>query len=262
MRSCFLLTLLTALPAAAQFSSDLKSRTVAEFEEYLRTAEATLEQRAKGARAFLLADEQQGGRESLRKGSVDVRALTGGSGKSVTDGVIHDWVGSMFLPGATVERVLAVLQDFDRYKEIYAPEVIDSKALGRDGDAHKLYLRLRKKKVLTVILNTEYRVRYSQLGPAKWEGRSQSTKITEVSDAGTDKEKELPPGTGHGFLWRINAYWRFEQTKDGVFAECQAISLTRDVPTGLGWIVRPIIRDLPKESLISTMEATRKRVAR
>lgn len=40
--------------------------------------------------------------------------------------------------------------------------------------------------------------------------------------------------------------------------ECRAISLTRDVPFGLGWAIEPIIQKLPKESLINTLEATRR----
>jgi hypothetical protein len=44
--------------------------------------------------------------------------------------------------------------------------------------------------------------------------------------------------------------------------ECEAVSLTRDVPTGLGWLVRPIIRDLPKESLESTLSETREALSK
>jgi hypothetical protein len=33
--------------------------------------------------------------------------------------------------------------------------------------------------------------------------------------------------------------------------------LTRDIPTGLGWLIEPIIRNLPKQSLESTLRAMR-----
>jgi hypothetical protein len=39
--------------------------------------------------------------------------------------------------------------------------------------------------------------------------------------------------------------------------ESEAISLTRDVPGGLAWVVEPIIRVLPRESLANTLRATR-----
>lgn len=49
----------------------------------------------------------------------------------------------------------------------------------------------------------------------------------------------------------------FQEREGGVCVECRAISLTRDVPLGLGWIIEPIIQKLPQESLINTLEDTR-----
>jgi hypothetical protein len=87
--------------------------------------------------------------------------------------------------------------------------------------------------------------------------RSYTTRIAEVENAGSHKERVLPPDTGHGFLWRLFSYWRFEERDGGVYIECRGISLTRDVPFGLGWAIEPIIQKLPQESLIKTLEATR-----
>ena len=53
---------------------------------------------------------------------------------------------------------------------------------------------------------------------------------------------------------------RREEGEGGAYVECRAISLTRDVPTGLGWIIAPIIQKLPGESLIHTLEATRQAI--
>jgi hypothetical protein len=64
-------------------------------------------------------------------------------------------------------------------------------------------------------------------------------------------------GKDHGFLWRLYSYWRFEERDNGVYVECQAISLTRNIPTGLGWLIEPIIRNLPRESLANTLTATK-----
>ena len=65
-----------------------------------------------------------------------------------------------------------------------------------------------------------------------------------------------------GFLWRMNAYWRLEEADGGVFAECVSVTLSRGVPTGLGWLINPFIRDMPRESLEATLESTRGAVAR
>ena len=41
----------------------------------------------------------------------------------------------------------------------------------------------------------------------------------------------------------------------GVYLECRAISLTRAVPRGLGWLIEPIIRNLPRD-LFAAFRAT------
>ena len=56
---------------------------------------------------------------------------------------------------------------------------------------------------------------------------------------------------------RLDSYWRFQEKDGGVYVECRAISLTRDVPKGLGWIIEPIVRQLPGQSLTNTLTATR-----
>lgn len=98
---------------------------------------------------------------------------------------------------------------------------------------------------------------YQSLDRQRWTCRSRTTRIAEVHEAGKPKEKVLPPDTGYGFLWRLYSYWRFQECDAGVYLECRAISLTRDVPSGLGWAINPIINKLSKESLANTLVATR-----
>ena len=166
-------------------------------------------------------------------------------------------MGCAFIPGATLAQTLAQVQNYDRHKDIYKPEVIDSRLISHSGNDYKIYLRLLKKKVITVVLNTEHSVRYFPISPTRARSYSYTTRISEVENAGKADEREQPPGTGHGFLWRLDSFWRFEERDGGVYIECQAVSLTRDVPAGLGWLIEPIIRNLPRESLASTLKATR-----
>jgi hypothetical protein len=58
-------------------------------------------------------------------------------------------------------------------------------------------------------------------------------------------------------MWRLNSYWRFQQRDGGVYVQLEAISLTRDIPTGLGWLITPFITSIPKESLAFTLTRTR-----
>ena len=46
----------------------------------------------------------------------------------------------------------------------------------------------------------------------------------------------------------------------GVYVQSEVVSLTRDIPAGLAWLIGPFVTSIPKESLAFTMEATRKAV--
>lgn len=135
--------------------------------------------------------------------------------------------------------------------------MVESKLLDSDADTIRGYQRLLKKKVLTAVLNTEHEARYRQISEQRWVGRSHSTKIAEVKNAGEPGEKQLPMGHDSGFLWRLNVYWSIEEAEGGAFVECLTISLSRQIPFGLGWVVKPFVMSLPRESLEGTLEATR-----
>ena len=132
-----------------------------------------------------------------------------------------------------------------------------SRLISREGNDFKIYYRLRKRKVITVTLNTYHDVHYFPIDSTRWYSRSYSTRIAEVADADTPNEHEKPVGQDGGFLWRINSYWKFEEKDGGVYVECESISLTRDIPTGLGWLITPFVTSIPKESLEMTMGSTR-----
>ena len=177
---------------------------------------------------------------------------------AVPDGLIHDWIGAARIPGATVANTLALLQDYERHKDVYAPDVADSRLVRRSDDAFQIYLRLRKKKVVTVVLDTDHDVQYEAISPSRWCCSSRTTRIAEVKHPGKGNEHVEEPDTGYGYLWRLASYWRLEEYDGGVLIECRAISLTRDIPKALAWIIEPIVMKLPRESLIATLEATRR----
>jgi hypothetical protein len=170
----------------------------------------------------------------------------------VLDGaIIHDWRAAVLAPRAGMDKLIGVLQSYDDYPRHYAPQVTAAKVYGQKGNLWRVFLRLHKKKILTANLNTDYEIEYRPLGPSRWGILSHSTKVAEVDD-----RRELPVGQGHGFLWRLNAYWLLEQRGDGIYIECRAISMSRDVPAALRWVVKPMLTSVPRESLQETLEAT------
>ncbi len=249
-----LIVLCLGQPVQAQGITKLSPETVAEFDAYIKDGERILQKRLDGEDAFLYADEVPEREIGLRRGEILISQLP--KTPDIKGGLLHVWEGSMFVPGATGPEVLAVLQDYDHHQEWY-PEPIESKLLSQDGDVYRGYLKLRRKKVITVVLSTEHEAEYSQVSDGRWYGRSYSTKIAEVENPGEANEKELPVGEDHGFLWRLYAYWFIEETEDGVFVESVSVSLSRQIPFGLGWVVKPFVTSLPRESLEGMLQATR-----
>lgn len=235
----------------------LNTETLKGFESYVREAEAAMEEALSSEGTFLWSDADPDRADLVRSGDIVAQFWAGGGPAKVSSGLVHDWIGAVFIPAVTVEATLALVQDYDHHQDIYRPEVLISKLMRRRGNDFEIYLRLLKKKILTVVLDTDHDVQYRCLDPTRWLCRSYTTRIAEVEDAGTPKEQVFSADTGYGFLWRLYSYWRFQERGGGVFVECRAMSLTRDVPLGLGWIIEPIIQKLPRESLIHTLECTR-----
>ncbi len=231
-----------------------------DFKRYIEEVEADFQSRVDGRRPFLWVDDDGARETAVRRQGIVVEASSGRGSKSVRKGLIHDWTAAAFIPEATVTQVVEVVTDYDNHTETYKPEVTDSKLLERDGANYHVFLRLKKKKVLTAVLHTEHRAEYKPLDALRWLGLSRSTRIQEVKGAGSPRESLKPLGMDNGFLWKLNVYWRFAQVSGGAIAECRAVSLTRDVPFGLGWVIRPIVQSLPRESLENTLRATRRAV--
>jgi hypothetical protein len=193
--------------------------------------------------------------ERLRTADASVAVSTPGA-------MIHHWLGTIFIPSVTLQQVLAVVQDYDEHSDYYAPEVAQSRTVEHKGADFRISYRLRKKKILTIVLNAEFDVHHHVLGPGREYTNSLSTRIAQVENAGESRERELPPGKDGGFLWRLNSYWRYFDSGHGVYVQCEAISLTRDIPTGFAWLIEPMVESVPKESLEFTLQSTRAAVLR
>lgn len=237
---------------------NLKRETLLAFTNYVGEAEAAMERTLHGDGPFLWCDDGAQRARQVREGRTIAQFWSGKRPVKVPDGLVHDWIGATCVPGTTIEKVLALIQDYDNHKNIYGPEVMDSKLIGHTDGDFQIYMRLLKKKIITVVLDTDHDVHYASVDSTRWYCRSYTTRIAEVEDAGKATEKVRPPDTGYGFLWRLYSYWRFQERDNSVYIECRAISLTRDVPKGLGWVLEPIIEKLPRESLKNTLEATRR----
>jgi len=250
--------------------AELTPKTVEAFARYVQLTEARINGEVSQTDKFLYVDGLPPARRTqvlaaLQRGDVFMERLQtlDASGQKIEapEAIIHHWLGVVFVPGVSLRETIALVQEYNRHQDIYKPEVARSRLLTHQGNDFTIYYRLRKKKVITVTLNTNHEVHYFPVDSTRWYSRSYSTRIAEVENAGTANEREKPIGHDSGFLWRINSYWKFEQKDGGVYIECESVSLTRDIPTGLGWLIKPFVTSIPKESLEMTMGSTRAALA-
>jgi hypothetical protein len=200
---------------------------------------------------------------ALKNGGVELRRITkdaAGNNPDIPGGMIHDWEGIIFIPGVKVDEVLRILEDYNHQATYYAPDVERARIESRNGNDFHIFLRFRRHKVVTVVLDTEHAVTYFRDSQVRAHSRSSATRIAQVEDPGGPKEKEKTPGEDDGFLWRMETWWRLEERDGGVYVQNQVVTLTRDIPTGLGWLIEPFITKIPRETLDFTLQATRKAV--
>ena len=239
----------TTGPAFSQ--QRLKPETLAGFNDFIERAEESMSKRQSDGAVFLWLAEDPSRLEHAEAGDLIIERLDDDA--DLDSGMIHNWIGGMFVPGVSIDDILAVFLDYEKYPDMY-PGVVESRLLESDGNSNTLYQRLRRD---DLVLDTWHDAGYRILDEGRAETWSRSTEVREVLKPGEADEQLLPDGEGHGYMWRIHVYWRLEQREDGVFAECHSISMSREIPFLLRWIVGPFARRIPRQGLERSLEATR-----
>jgi hypothetical protein len=154
--------------------------------------------------------------------------------------MLYDWIGSIFIPGTALDRTVSMLQDYD-HRALYFPEIIStSKLLCRTGeDRFGFSMRLKE----PAVIDSDNDVVWEKVDQRRWRCRSYSTRVHEV-------EKQ------HGYLLRLNSYWRFAETDKGVYVEGQTLTLSGE----FGSLMRSLGSMMginPEKSLKKTLESMR-----
>jgi hypothetical protein len=270
-----LLATAAVYPAVADFTqgaepepAKLRANTLGAFDRYVQLTEARNEEELKRGTNLLWIDELAAPERAeayaaLQRGEVKMKKLEMlDSGRPIAcpGGIIHHWTGVIFIPKAKLDDVLGILEDYNKHSVYYGPDVERSKIESRSGDHFRVFLRFRRHKVITVVLNTEHEIDYFHDGPERAHSRSSAVRIAEVENPGKGDEREKPPGDDGGFLWRMETWWRMEERDGGVYLQSEVASLTRDIPVVLSWVIKPFVTSIPKETLTATLVATRKAV--
>ncbi len=220
------------------------------FNRYCRTVEVRLAEQHRSGDGFIVF--AGGDKQRLRGGEVVIEKLPG---TEVSGAMLHDWRGSAYAPGATAADFERLMQDFEAYPQHFSPQVLEAKTVAREGDHLQAWMRVRQRHVITVVMDSRYDITYGHTDARHGYSISRSTEMDEIANAGTAEERRLSGGEEHGFLWRLNTYWSYEERDGGLYLQVEAVSLTRAMPRGLGWAIGPYVESVPRESLEFTLRS-------
>lgn len=264
VRTATVLAVMLSVSGAGATAARLYPETAARWKAYVSATEDRIGRELGSPRGFLALDFVQDAaaeRRAVLGGAVVVQKMETldprGDGIAMPSALVHHWRGAVLIPGMTTAELVRKLQNdaAPRGQE----DVLQFRVLERGADRMRVYLKLQRRNFVTVVYNTEHVVTFARHGPTRATSASTATRIAEVSDPNTSRERELPIGDDRGFLWRLSAYWRYEEVAAGVIAECESISLSRGAPPLARHLVNPIIESTARESMARTLVALKAR---
>jgi hypothetical protein len=222
-RGCFtgigllLILLITASFQPPVNAATLEPATSKAWEEYVEFAHARMDQRLIPGKPFLWVDEVPDRLAKVRAGEVVVSPVDPKNPKRVPGGLIHDWVGAVFIPHTTLEAVLQVVRDYARYAEWYQPVVIGSKVIATEEAKDRFsMLLINKTFFLKTALDTDYESNYFYVRDRRAYSVARTTRIQEIDGYGAPAQRILNEGEGIGLLWRLFSIARYVERDSGV----------------------------------------------
>lgn len=251
----FLMGMLT-LAAPARATGEPTAEAISAFNAYVKTVESRLAQQHQSRNDFLAPPLTPQNEKLLQQGELIIEPITPLTGTPLPGALLHNWRGTAFVAGAKPSDFERLMKDISAYPQHFSPQVLQARVLKQKGDGLQAFMRIRQKHVLTVVMDTTYDITFGHLDEQHGYSLSRSIRISEIASPGTASEHALSPQEEHGFLWRQNTYWSYEERDGGLYMQIESVSLSRSVPGGLNWIIQPFIEKIPRESLEFTLRST------
>lgn len=237
---------------------ELKPATLKIWKEYEHAADLAMQQRLDGCGKFLRVDKFPDRIARMRAGEIVVWSALETNPRRIPSGLIHDWIGAVFIPNARIIDVISVVRDYRRYQEIYKPGVLNAKLLRQTESEDQFSMVLRNPSFFTkTALDVDFDSTYTRLDKTRWYSITYVTRLQEISNYGQPSERKLPPDRGHGYIWRMSSFSQMEERDGGVYIEEELVALSRGVPAAVLWMAGPIIRREARDSTASSIEKTR-----
>jgi hypothetical protein len=250
----FGILIILAIPGRMVASPPLAAASA--FDSYIGTVESRLAYQHRSRNAFLAPPAVTAQSETrLRRGELIIEQITPSADEDLPGALLHDWRGTAFAPGAKAADFERLMRNFSAYPQRFQPQVLQARVLAQEGDHYQVSMRVRQRHVITVVMDTTYHVTFGQLDAQHGYSISRSTQVSEIGSPGTSSEHVLSSQDEHGFLWRLNTYWSYEERDGGLYMQIESISLTRSIPRGLGWAVGPFVESVPRDLLEFTLRS-------
>ena len=216
------------LPAGLR-AQQLKPETAQAFDCYVQAAEARMD-----ARKPLPVEESK----------IRTIEANGPNPHKLAGVQLYDWIGAVFIPGTTVDKLVRMLQDYDHRAQYFTETISASRLLCVTGTERFQYSMRMKE---PAILDVDSDVTWTRVDPQHWRCRSISTKVTEV-------------GKDHGYLRRLNSYWQFSETAKGVQVEAETITLSDEFGSVTRLLGSALMGINPEKSLRHSLGSMRQSV--
>jgi hypothetical protein len=236
---------------------------VAGFNSYISTLESRIARQHQSQNGFIASVlSDQNNRAKLQRGEPIIERISSGTSPELPGATIYHWRGTAFVPGAKVADFERLMEDFANYPKSFAPQIVQAKVMSRKDEGGRVSIqtamRVKQHHVITVVMDMAYDAEFARLDAQHGYSISRSTRITEISGAGTKDEHAMSGSEQHGFLWRLDSYWSYEERDGGLYMQIESVSLTRSIPAGLGWALGPFVQSVPRESLEFTLQSASK----
>ena len=252
-----IVTCVLVLPLVAQAAARLDPAAVVVWDEYIRNAEANAQQRLQPGNRFLWIEESRDLLAKVKNGEVVAAPMNAQGPRKVPSGLVHHWIGAVFIPNATLAEARHVVRDYGNYKQYFPDNVLEAKTIemGDLTDRSSLVLRSQSYYQKSA-LDAEYVSHYVPLDEHRLLSITRTTHIQEVQGYGSLSPRILPEGEGSGVIWKLFSMTRYLERDGGVYMEVEAIVLSRDIPAALRWVLDPIVKRVSRSSLFTSLRQT------
>jgi hypothetical protein len=253
-----LLLLIAGIPAMA---ATVTPGTLQGWNDYVQWTKMKLAAEAEHPDKLLFIDSHPREKQKIEAGEVVATHPQEEAFVPVPNGLIHDWVGTLFIPNTDVRSALMVMQDYDRYAETYAPGVASSKLIDHQNDDFTYELKFIQKGfgVKTGLVG-KFQTHYVQLDENTGYSITNTLDIAELADAGKPEERRLSVAASHGYVENEFTVVRYRGADCGVYMEVESITLSRDIPGPVRWFITPLVQKFSRQVITDSLCRLRDRV--